>query len=190
MNIEIAGPLIPGATNTLIDSRGRIETLSEIEKIKLPAVGMFFYCMETEKVYVVKKLKAGTTENGYTIADLQIESYEELAKENHSHSEYAEKNHSHAEYAAANHDHSGYAKENHSHNEYAQKDHSHSGFSPEKHTHFMKDITDFNIGEISSRCGFSSQSYFCRVFKDESGMTPLQYQKSLSVQKNDFFRHR
>ena len=77
--------------------------------------------------------------------------YEEIAKKVHSHDEYAQKNHSHSEYAAANHDHSGYAEENHSHDEYAQKEHSHSGFAPEKHTHFMNDITDFNIGEVSSR---------------------------------------
>ena len=44
----------------------------------------------------------------------------------------------------------------------------------------MLENSDLAIGEISNRCGFSSQSYFCRVFKDESGMTPLQYQKSLS----------
>ena len=43
------------------------------------------------------------------------------------------------------------AKKVHSHDEYAQKKHSHSGFAPEKHTHFMNDITDFNIGEVSSR---------------------------------------
>lgn len=47
----------------------------------------------------------------------------------------------------------------------------------------MLENSDLAIGEISSRCGFSSQSYFCRVFKDESGMTPLQYQKSLSTPK-------
>ena len=47
----------------------------------------------------------------------------------------------------------------------------------------MLENSDLAIGEISSRCGFSSQSYFCRVFKDESGKTPLQYQKSLSTPK-------
>ncbi len=35
------------------------------------------------------------------------------------------------------------------------------------------------VGQISERCGFSSQSYFSRVFKQETGMTPLQYQKRL-----------
>jgi AraC-like DNA-binding protein len=49
----------------------------------------------------------------------------------------------------------------------------------------MLENSDLAIGEISSRCGFSSQSYFCRVFKDESGMTPLQYQKSLMKNKRE-----
>ena len=47
----------------------------------------------------------------------------------------------------------------------------------------MLENSDLAIGEISYRCGFSSQSYFCRVFKEESGMTPLQYQKSLLRKK-------
>ena len=41
----------------------------------------------------------------------------------------------------------------------------------------MLENTKTTIGEISERCGFSSQSYFCRVFKEETGITPLQYQK-------------
>lgn len=43
----------------------------------------------------------------------------------------------------------------------------------------MMENTDLTVGQISQRCGFSSQSYFCRVFKEDSGMTPLQYQKNL-----------
>lgn len=35
----------------------------------------------------------------------------------------------------------------------------------------------FSVSEVSERCGFSSVSYFCRAFKDETGMTPLQYRK-------------
>lgn len=45
----------------------------------------------------------------------------------------------------------------------------------------MLETSDLSIGQISNRCGFSSQSYFCRVFKEESGMTPLQYQKNLHI---------
>jgi AraC-like DNA-binding protein len=34
-----------------------------------------------------------------------------------------------------------------------------------------------SIGEISDTCGFSSVSYFCRVFKEHTSQTPLQYKK-------------
>ena len=34
------------------------------------------------------------------------------------------------------------------------------------------------ISEVSERCGFSSISYFCRVFKNDTSMTPLQYKKA------------
>lgn len=33
------------------------------------------------------------------------------------------------------------------------------------------------ITEISNRCGFSSVSYFSRVFKEETGVSPLNYKK-------------
>lgn len=36
---------------------------------------------------------------------------------------------------------------------------------------------DHSISEISEKCGFSSISYFCRVFKEETGMTALSYRK-------------
>ncbi len=35
------------------------------------------------------------------------------------------------------------------------------------------------LDDISERCGFSSLSYFCRVFKDNTGMTPGEFRKSL-----------
>ncbi len=35
------------------------------------------------------------------------------------------------------------------------------------------------VGEVSERCGFSSQSYFGRVFKEHEGLTPMQYKKKL-----------
>jgi AraC-like DNA-binding protein len=34
-----------------------------------------------------------------------------------------------------------------------------------------------SVTEISEQCGFSSISYFCRVFKEEIGKTPLEYRK-------------
>ena len=39
--------------------------------------------------------------------------------------------------------------------------------------------TDTSIQDIALQCGFSSSSYFIRVFKTEVGITPLQYRNSL-----------
>ena len=36
---------------------------------------------------------------------------------------------------------------------------------------------EISIGEVSERCGFSSISYFCRVFKEDTRRTPLQYRR-------------
>ena len=37
------------------------------------------------------------------------------------------------------------------------------------------------ITEISNRCGFSSVSYFSRVFKEETGVSPLNYKKESRI---------
>ena len=37
--------------------------------------------------------------------------------------------------------------------------------------------TDLSVTEISESCGFSSISFFSRVFKNETGMSPLQYKR-------------
>ncbi len=39
--------------------------------------------------------------------------------------------------------------------------------------------TDMSVGDVSDRCGFSSVSYFCRVFKENMGVSPLKYKKML-----------
>lgn len=36
---------------------------------------------------------------------------------------------------------------------------------------------NLTITEISNRCGFSSVSYFSRIFKEETGISPLKYKK-------------
>ena len=41
----------------------------------------------------------------------------------------------------------------------------------------MLRTSELTIGDISDRCGFCSISYFCRVFKEWSGLSPLQYKK-------------
>lgn len=38
--------------------------------------------------------------------------------------------------------------------------------------------TEIPIGELSERCGFSSESYFQAMFKKQSGVTPGQYRKN------------
>ncbi len=40
-------------------------------------------------------------------------------------------------------------------------------------------ITDFPLGEIAARCGFSSQTYFCYQFKRIVGSTPGQYRSTM-----------
>lgn len=42
--------------------------------------------------------------------------------------------------------------------------------------------TTLPISEISNLCGFSSLSYFCRVFKAQTQNTPLQFRKALPTQ--------
>ena len=40
-------------------------------------------------------------------------------------------------------------------------------------------IEDYlTLEEISERCGFSSISYFCRIFKDTTGMTPGEFRRA------------
>ena len=35
---------------------------------------------------------------------------------------------------------------------------------------------EMRVAEVAQRCGFSDSAYFCKVFKDEIGMTPKKYQ--------------
>ncbi|MBQ9545477.1 MAG: AraC family transcriptional regulator [Clostridia bacterium] len=35
--------------------------------------------------------------------------------------------------------------------------------------------SDLSVSQISEKCGFSSVSYFCRVFKKEEGVSPLRF---------------
>ena len=37
--------------------------------------------------------------------------------------------------------------------------------------------TDLSLEEIALQCGFSSLSYFCRVFKKQTDLTPSQYRR-------------
>jgi two-component system response regulator YesN len=35
--------------------------------------------------------------------------------------------------------------------------------------------TELPVKEVSQRVGYLSESYFCKVFKESLGMTPLEY---------------
>ena len=41
----------------------------------------------------------------------------------------------------------------------------------------MLEKENTSVSEVSDRCGFSSVSYFCRVFKESVGESPLKYKK-------------
>lgn len=42
----------------------------------------------------------------------------------------------------------------------------------------MLAMENVSVSEVSERCGFGSISYFCRVFKEHTGETPLQFRKN------------
>ena len=45
----------------------------------------------------------------------------------------------------------------------------------------------YKITEIATKCGFNTTPYFCKVFKDEKGITPSEYKQSL---KKDYSTHK
>ena len=75
--IEVAGSLNVGTVNTVLDERSRINKLSDVANIPLPAIGSLFYCIENGKTYIIKSLKSKLV-NGYNIADAEVDQYEEF----------------------------------------------------------------------------------------------------------------
>ncbi len=63
--------------NRPMDIRTRIESVSEVESIPNPFVGMMFYVQNEEKFYVVKSLKAKTV-GAMVITDALVDNYEAL----------------------------------------------------------------------------------------------------------------
>ena len=141
MNIEIAGPLIPGTVNTLVDARSRVNTTAEIANIKLPAVGMIFYCVETKKIYVVNTLKSGTS-NGYTIADSVIDTYSEVA----GGTTYSGSDGISLKGTVFSIDWTKVAAKSHTHSGYAASSHTHDGYALAKHSHAAADISGLKTG--------------------------------------------
>lgn len=50
--------------------------------------------------------------------------------------------------------------------------------------------TELPVVEISAACGFGDQQYFCRVFRDHKGRSPLQYRKYAQESRKAFYRER
>lgn len=38
-----------------------------------------------------------------------------------------------------------------------------------------------SVTETSEKCGFSTVYHFCRIFKDKTGLTPLEYSKKYKI---------
>lgn len=44
---------------------------------------------------------------------------------------------------------------------------------------YLLENSELSIAEIQVSCGYDMGSYFCRVFKEEFGMSPLKYRKGV-----------
>ena len=75
--IKIRGQLVPQEVDTPLDARVRVSKLADISNISNPYVGCLFYCAETDKLYIVKTLKAAVI-GGATVQKAVIDTYEEL----------------------------------------------------------------------------------------------------------------
>lgn len=75
--IVVGGSLIPSGKNQPLDIRARIATISEVESIEVPFVGLIFYVEDEKKFYVVKSLKAKKVA-AITMPDMLVDEYEPL----------------------------------------------------------------------------------------------------------------
>ena len=78
--IVTSGAIKPTAVNTPADIRTRIETISEVESIPTPFVGMIFYVMDEERFYKVLSLRGKQVGNTF-VEDMIIDRFEELIEE-------------------------------------------------------------------------------------------------------------
>ena len=75
--IVVGGSLIPSGKNQPLDIRARIATISKVESIEIPFIGLIFYVEDEEKFYVVKSLKAKKVA-AVTMPDMLVDEYEPL----------------------------------------------------------------------------------------------------------------
>ena len=75
--IVVGGSLIPSGKIQPLDIRARIATISKVDTIEIPFVGLIFYVEDEEKFYVVKSLKAKKVA-AITMPDMLVDEYEPL----------------------------------------------------------------------------------------------------------------
>lgn len=71
------GGFVPSTTDTPIDIRSRINTISDVSSIPSPYIGMIFYVIDEDKYYKVQSLKDDTS--GIIVKiNASIDQYDEL----------------------------------------------------------------------------------------------------------------
>ncbi len=54
----------------------------------------------------------------------------------------------------------------------------------EQAKHLLTSETHYKVAVVAIKSGFIDDTYFCRVFKKQTGMTPMEYRnKQMSLQK-------
>ncbi|MDD3155192.1 MAG: hypothetical protein PHS41_10020 [Victivallaceae bacterium] len=77
MSIEVASSLIPGTTNTPLDSRSRAATVAAFGDIANPSLGSLVYCEADGHIYKIKSLKAKLI-GSITVANSEIDQVERI----------------------------------------------------------------------------------------------------------------
>lgn len=75
--IETSGALRPGTSNTPLDQRTRVNTLSEISSIELPYLGQIVFCLEDQKYYKITGLKSKII-GALTVQDAAVDTFEAI----------------------------------------------------------------------------------------------------------------
>ncbi len=75
--IVVGGSLIPSGKNQPLDIRARISTISKVETIEVPFIGLIFYVEDEDKFYVVKSLKAKKVAS-ISMPDMLVDEYAPL----------------------------------------------------------------------------------------------------------------
>lgn len=75
--IVSGGGFVPSTSNTPLDIRSRINTISDVSSIPSPYIGMIFYVIDEDKYYKVQSLKDDTS--GIIVkVNASIDQYDEL----------------------------------------------------------------------------------------------------------------